>query len=195
MKYWQKFGLGQKTGIDLPDEKKGTIPSPEWKASNFKNDPWRIGDTYHTAIGQYGFQVTPMEMARAVGAIANNGKLLTPHLILNDTIKENQISPLNLNKDNFDIIHQGMRLAVTTGTAKSLNVPYVQVAAKTGTAQVGLAKNKVNSWVIGFWPAQSPRYAFAIVMERASKTNQFGAALVMQNLFNWMSIYGTEWLK
>ena len=69
----------------MPGEKEGVIPSPEWKMVNFKGDPWRIGDTYHTAIGQYGFQVTPMEMVRAVGAIANGGTMLTPHLILNDT--------------------------------------------------------------------------------------------------------------
>jgi penicillin-binding protein 2 len=79
-KYANLFGFGEKTGIDLPGEKQGTIPSPAWKLINFKGDPWRIGDTYHTAIGQYGFQVTPIEMARAVGAIANDGTLMTPHL-------------------------------------------------------------------------------------------------------------------
>ena len=72
-KYAKLFGIGIKTGVDLPDEKGGTIPSPEWKMKNFKNDPWRIGDTYHTAIGQYGFQVTPIEMVRAVASIANKG--------------------------------------------------------------------------------------------------------------------------
>ena len=206
-KYAKLFGFGDKTGIDLPDEKKGTIPSPEWKASNFKNDPWRIGDTYHTAIGQYGFQVTPMEMARAVGAIANNGKLLTPHLILNDTVKParppasgaggaNQTSALNLSQENFDFIHQGMRLAVTSGTAKSLNVPYVQVAAKTGTAQVGLAKNKVNSWVIGFFPYDNPKYAFAIMMENGpSATGSGAAASIMGQLLSWMSINTPEYFK
>jgi len=79
-KYAKLFGIGQKTGVDLPDEAGGTIPSPEWKAKNFNGDIWRIGDTYHTAIGQYGFQATPIEMARAVGAIANNGTLISPPL-------------------------------------------------------------------------------------------------------------------
>ncbi len=193
-KYAKLFGFADKTGIDLPDEKKGTIPSPEWKALNFKNDPWRIGDTYHTAIGQYGFQVTPMEMARAVGAIANNGKLLTPHLVLNDTVKNNQTTALNLNKENFDFIHQGMRLAVTSGTASSLNVPYVQVAAKTGTAQVGLAKNKVNSWVIGFFPYDNPKYAFAIMLENGPSASGSGAAAsTMGQLLSWMSINTPEY--
>jgi len=195
-KYAKLFGFGEKTGVDLPDEKKGTIPSPEWKASNFKGDPWRIGDTYHTAIGQYGFQVTPMEMVRAVGAIANGGKLLTPHLILNDTAKENQNSILNLNKEYLSFVHQGMRLAVTSGTALSLNVPYVQVAAKTGTAQVGIAKNKVNSWVIGFFPYDNPKYAFAIMMEAGpSSTGSGAAASIMRQLLDWMSINTPEYFK
>lgn len=195
-KYSKLFSFGDKTGIDLPDEKKGTIPSPEWKALNFKNDPWRIGNTYHTAIGQYGFQVTPMEMARAVGAIANSGKLVTPHLILNDTEKENQNTILNLSKENFIFIHQGMRLAVTSGTATSLNVPYIEVAAKTGTAQVGLAKNKVNSWIIGFFPYDNPKYAFVIMMEAGpSSTGSGAAASIMRQLIDWMSINTPEYFK
>ena len=62
------------------------------KLKNFKGDPWRIGDTYHTAIGQYGFQVTPMEMARAVALSQMTAKLFTPHLVLGDTAKENQVT-------------------------------------------------------------------------------------------------------
>ncbi|MDD5721336.1 MAG: penicillin-binding transpeptidase domain-containing protein [Candidatus Pacebacteria bacterium] len=195
-KYAKLFGFGDRSGIDLPDEKKGTIPSPQWKALNFKNDPWRIGDTYHTAIGQYGFQVTPMEMVRAVAAIGNGGTMLTPHLILGDTEKENQKTLLNLNKNYFDTIHQGMRLAVTSGTAKSLNVNFTQVAAKTGTAQVGLAKNKVNSWVIGFFPYDNPKYAFAIMMENGpSSTGSGAAASIMGQLLNWMSVNTPEYFK
>lgn len=187
-KYSKLFGFGEKTGIDLPDEKKGTIPNPAWKLLNFKNDPWRIGDTYHTSIGQYGFQVTPIEMVRATSAIANNGKLLTPHLLLNDTSKEEQFSLVNLNKEYFNFIHEGMRGAVTFGTATALNVPYVDVAAKTGTAQLGVAKNKVNSWVIGFFPYEKPKYAFTIMMEAGPNTNNVGATSVMRELLDWMSI-------
>ena len=98
-KYAQLFGIGQKTGIDLPDEKGGVIPGPEWKIKNFKGEPWRIGDTYNTVIGQYGFQVTPLEMVRAISAIANYGTLVTPHYILGDTEKEKTISKINLKKN------------------------------------------------------------------------------------------------
>jgi penicillin-binding protein 2 len=194
-KYAKLFGFGDKTGVDLPDETEGTIPSPEWKIKNFKGDIWRLGDTYHTAIGQYGFQVTPMEMARAVSAIANNGKLLTPHFILGDTQKENQFSLVNLPKEYFDVVHQGMRLAVTQGTASALNVPYIEVAVKTGTAQIGVNKNKVNSWVIGFFPYKNPKYAFAVMMEAGPSTSGVSASSVMRQLLDWMFIYTPNYFK
>ncbi|MBU0998700.1 hypothetical protein KKG24_00105 [Patescibacteria group bacterium] len=195
-KYAELFGFGEKTGIDLPDEKAGTIPSPNWKILNFKGDPWRIGDTYHTAIGQYGFQVTPIEMVRAVAAIGNSGIMLTPHLVLGDLEKENQKTLLNLNKEYFNTVHEGMKLAVTSGTVTALNVPYVQVAAKSGTAQIGVAKNKVNSWVIGFFPYKNPKYAFAIIMEAGPATTGGGAAsTIMRQLLDWMSVNTPEYFK
>lgn len=194
-KYAKLFGIGQKTGVDLPDEAGGTIPSPEWKIKNFNGDPWRIGDTYHTVIGQYGFQVTPLEMVRAVSSIANYGTLVSPHFILGDTIKENQKTNLNFKKEYFDTVQSGMRQAVSTGTAVALNVPYVNIAAKTGTAQLGVAKNKVNSWVIGFFPYENPKYAFTIMMEAGPSTNGVGASSIMRGLLDWMSINTPEYFK
>ena len=192
-KYAKLFGFKDKTGVDLPDETEGTIPSPEWKMKNFKGDIWRIGDTYNTAIGQYGFQVTPIEVARAVSAIANNGKLLTPHFILGDMQKENLFSTVNFKKEYFDVVHNGMRQAVTYGTASALNVPYVEVAAKTGTAQLGVKKNKVNSWVVGFFPYKNPKYAFTIMMEAGPSANNVNASSVMRQLLDWMSINTPEY--
>lgn len=194
-RYARLFGVGEKTGIDLPDEKDGTIPSPEWKLINFDGDPWRIGDTYHTSIGQYGFQVTPMEITRAISAIANNGKLVTPHLILSDTDKEQREKFVDLEKGYFDVIHDGMRQAVTYGTAVSLSVPYVKVAAKTGTAQLGLAKNKVNSWVVGFFPYENPKYAFTILMESGPTSGTVGASSIMRSLLDWMSVNTPEYFE
>ncbi|KKR02192.1 hypothetical protein A2W67_03060 [Candidatus Nomurabacteria bacterium RIFCSPLOWO2_02_40_28] len=192
-KYASLFGIGEATGIDLPDEKKGTIPSPQWKIENFQGDPWRIGDTYHTAIGQYGFQVTPVEIVRAVAAIASYGKMLTPHFILNDKEKENKTSTVNLKKEYFDIVREGMRKAVTTGTATILNVPYVHVAVKTGTAELGVAKNKVNSWVMGFLPYEDPKYAFVIIMESGPSTGGANASSVMRGLLDWMYLNTPEY--
>lgn len=194
-KYSKLFGFDQKTGIDLPNEKEGIIPSPEWKLANFKGDIWRVGDTYHTSIGQYGFQVTLMEIARAVSALANGGKLLTPHFLLDDIEKEKQFSMINLSKEHLDVIHKGMRMTVTEGTATNLNVPYVNVAVKTGTAQLGVSKNKVNSWVVGFFPYENPRYAFVIMMEAGPASGVVGASSVMRGLLDWMAIYTPEYFK
>ncbi|MDP9249557.1 MAG: penicillin-binding transpeptidase domain-containing protein [bacterium] len=187
-KYAKLFGMDEKTGIDRPDEKSGVIPNQEWKLKNFNGDPWRVGDTYNTAIGQYGFQVTPIEMVRAIGAIGNGGTLLTPHLVLNDTEKEKLIRTVDLNPEYFGFVQEGMRQTVTLGTATSLNVPYVKAAAKTGTAQVGLSKNKVNSWIVGFFPYENPKYAFTVMMEGGPADGTVGASSIMRGLMDWMSI-------
>lgn len=194
-KYSKLFGFNQKTGIDLPSEKEGVIPNPEWKLLNFKGDVWRVGDTYNTSIGQYGFQVTLMEMARSISSLANGGKLLAPHFLLGDIEKENQFSIIDLPKEYLDVIHKGMRMAVTQGTATNLNVPYVDVAVKTGTAQLGVSKNKVNSWVVGFLPYEKPKYAFAIMMEAGPANGTVGASSVMRGLLDWMAIYTPEYFK
>ena len=194
-KYAELFGLGEKTGVDLPDEIEGIIPSPEWKMANFKGDPWRIGDTYNTAIGQYGFQVTPMEIVRAIGAIANYGKLFTPHFLLEDKEMEKKVEIINIKKEYFDVVHDGMRQAVTYGTALNLNVPYVQIAAKTGTAQLGTAKNKVNSWIVGFFPYEKPKYSFVVMLEAGSSTSGRNASSVMRELLDWMSINTPEYFE
>ena len=184
-KYTRMFGFGTTTKINFSGELPGTIPSPEWKKKNFNGDEWHVGDTYNTAIGQYGFQVTPLQAVRAVGAIGSGGILVTPTLI------KGQIGPksmIELNSDFYRIVKEGMRLGVTEGTSAALNFPFVEVVSKTGTAQLGVSKDEVNSWVIGFWPYKNPKYAYAIVMERGSRNNQFGAVLVMRELFDWVNI-------
>lgn len=193
-KYTKLFGMDESTGVDLPNEKQGVIPSPEWKIKNFPGDPWRIGNTYHTSIGQYGFQVTPIEMARAVSAIANYGKLVTPHFILGDKEMEEKTKIVDLKKEYFDIVHDGMRQAVTHGTAVALNVPYVKAAAKTGTAELGVSKKRVNSWIIGFFPYENPKYAFTVLME-SGPSGGASASSIMRGLFDWMSIYTPEYFE
>ena len=194
-KYTRMFGIAQKTGVDLPGEKEGMIPNPDWKLKNFKGDIWRVGDTYHTSIGQYGFQSTPMEMTRATASLVNGGKLLTPHFLLNDTEKEKQFTLVDIEEGHFEVARDGMRQAVTYGTAVSLNVPYVDVAAKTGTAQIGVAKNRVNSSVIGFFPYENPKYVFTIMMESGPSVNSVNATYVMRQLLDWMSVNTPEYFE
>ncbi len=193
--YSKMFGIGEKTGVDIPDEIGGVIPDPEWKAKNFKGDIWRIGDTFNTSIGQYGFQVTPIQMVRATASLANGGKLVTPHFLMGDKSMEEKITDLNLDPKELKVIWEGMREAVTYGTAASMNVPYVEVAAKTGTAQLGILKNRVNSWVIGFFPYENPKYAFTVMMESGPSQGSVNAASVMRTFLDYMSIYTPEYFQ
>lgn len=194
-KYARMFKIGEKTGIDLPSEKEGIIPNPEWKAKNFNGEIWRIGNTYHTSIGQYGFQVTPLEMVRAVSALANGEKFVTPHFLLEDNEAKNKFEKIELNKEYLKVVHNGMRQAVTYGTALPLNVDYVSIAAKTGTAQLGVLKNRVNSWTIGFFPYENPKYAFVIMMESGPSSGALGAAGVMRQIFDIIHSQTDEYFK
>lgn len=195
-KYIKMFGITDKTGIDLYGEKSGVVPTPEWKAKNFKGEVWRVGDTYNTSIGQYGFQVTPIQMVRAIGAIANGGTLVTPHIKLNDTLKEQQVTPIPIyNTENMKVIKEGMRQVVTSGTGTALNLKNVSVAAKSGTAQVGYGNTNTNSWIVGFFPYDNPRYSFAVLMERGPKSASGNATQVMSEVVDYMSVYTPEYLK
>ncbi len=194
-KYSKIFGIGEKTGINLGGEKDGTIPTPEWKTKTFKGDPWRVGDTYNTSIGQYGFQVTPIQMVRAAAGIANMGTIYTPHITLADKNFESQITTIPIDNSKMKVIHEGMRMAVTEGTCMALNIPSVKVAAKSGTAQVGLGNTNTNSWIVGFFPYENPRYSFALVMERGPKAASGNATRVISEVIDYMSVYTPEYLK
>lgn len=195
VKYAELFGFGEKTNINFPGEINRPIPSPAWKEKNFPGDPWRIGDTYNTVIGQYGYQLTPIQIVRAVGAIANKGTLLTPKLILGEGQGPQDTKTIDIPQEYFNTVHEGMRMTVTEGTAPGLNLSNVHVAAKTGTAQVGISKAHINSWVVGFWPYENPRYAFVALMEKGPAANETGAVGVIHQLLDWMTVYAPEYLK
>ncbi len=161
-KYARMFGLGEKTGFNLSGEQKGNIPSIEWKAKRFPGDPWRVGDTYNTSIGQYGLQVTPIQMVRAIAGVASRGVLQTP-TILKTTSKPTG-TKLDIRDDVYTPVHEGMRQSVLEGTTVALNNPGIHVAAKSGTAQIK-SNTRVNSWAEGFFPYENPRYAFVVLME------------------------------
>jgi len=193
-KYMRAFGVGEKTNISGMGDVDGIVPNPKWKSDNFSGEEWRLGDTYHTAIGQYGFQVTPIQMARAVAAIANNGFLVTPKLTVDQKV-ESKILPIDVDKNVLEIVRDGMRQGVTSGIAQGLKLSYVDVAAKTGTAELGSRKQYVNSWITGFFPYDNPEYAFAVVMEKGPQSNLTGAVFVMRNLFEWMNLEAPEYLR
>ena len=125
-KYMKLFGFAEETGINFPGEQNGLIPSPEWKEETF-DEEWRLGNTYHTSIGQYGFLVTPLQMLRAYAALGNGGKLVTPTLI-KDT--KGEVVDLDLDEGYLEYVTEGMRMAVNQdgGTVRGLDLPYVDIA-------------------------------------------------------------------
>lgn len=182
--YAEKFGFGTTTGIDLPGEDYGLVPSPAWKKKVF-NEDWLLGDTYHSAIGQYGFQLTPLELIRGVAALANGGYLVTPHVL--ERLQTASTS-IDLDPKKLKVIQEGMRKVVngTNGTGKSLDIPGVTVAAKSGTAELGVTKQLVNSWISGYFPYENPKYAFVVIMEKGDRHNPFGAVFAAKETLEWM---------
>jgi len=202
-KYLQLFGFGSDIPASFFSGQSGMISSPDWKKKTF-NEDWYIGDTYHTAIGQYGTQVTPIQVVRAVASIANNGSLIVPTIVkggessasIGDSSQLPEVErTISLPQKNFQIVHEGMRLGVLQGTSVALNVPYVNVAGKSGTAELGVSKARVNSWITGFWPYENPHYAFAVMMESGSVHNLIGAAAAMRQQLDWMHIYTPEYFN
>lgn len=194
--YAKLFGLGQTTGIDLTPEveEEGLIPNPEWKKVTFEGEPWRLGDTYNSSIGQYGWQVTLLQMARAVAGIAS-GSLPTPTVRMVEEGQKPSSKKIPVAENNLQIIREGMRQVVLTGTGTGLNVPYVAIAAKSGTAELGTTKAKVNSWITGYFPYEKPRYAFAVMMEQGSRDNIVGATYVTRGLLDWMQENTPEYFQ
>lgn len=196
-RYARIFGIGTVTGIRLENEKEGVIPTPEWKERIFgADDPWRIGNTYHTSIGQYGFQITPLQAVRFTAAIANGGMLLVPQLIASSTPISTSVG---ISDEYIRIAREGMRMAVTSdrrdATVKSLNMSRVEIAAKTGTAELGTKNQWMNSWSVGFWPASNPRYAYAVVLERAPAGTMSGASPGMRPFFEWLAQAHPEYVE
>jgi penicillin-binding protein 2 len=194
-KYTKSFGFGSETGINITGEKAGNVPSPAWKEKTFAEGEWRLGDTYNSSIGQYGFQVTPIQAARAAAALANGGTLVTPTILAGSEIQSHKMTALPFADKNIRIVQEGMRSGASEGTASGLNIPGISAAAKTGTAELGITKQEVNSWVMGYWPYENPRYAFTVMMEKGPRANQIGATFVMRQLFEWMNLYKQEYLK
>jgi penicillin-binding protein 2 len=189
---YRRFGMGSPTGINLAQEQEGVVPDPAWKKATFDDD-WRLGDTYFTAIGQFGFLTTPIQMLRAYAALANGGNLLTPHVQKDFHSEKTDIA---LNQEYLQVVHEGMRKTVTMngGTARGLERADVAVASKSGTAEVGVGNAYVNSWSAGFWPYEKPKYAYILMMDHAPRSNALGAGRIMGEVMEWMSVNRPEYL-
>lgn len=171
------FGYGQETGIDLPGEADGFLPSKAWKEET-KGEPWYIGDTYNVSIGQGDFLVTPLQVARATAVFANGGSLVTPHLVMGETTPQQNI----LTPEVTDIVRDGMRQTVTAGSAQGLQGVPVAVAGKTGTAQWSQIKEP-HSWFTGFAPFESPEIVITVLVEQGGKDSL--AIPITRDILNW----------
>lgn len=190
--YYRLFGFGSPTGIRGFAESGGNVPDPAWKKVAFPSDQtWRLGDTYHTSIGQYGMQVTPLQVARATAALVNGGKLITPTLV--PDVPQESID-LGLDPHAVAVVREGMRMTVTDGIAGMLNFPYVTVAGKTGTAQVGVRNERDNSNIEVFFPYENPKYVLVVMMEKAPPPITRGATNVSAEFIQWLYTNAPQYL-
>lgn len=206
-KYLEKFGIGQNTGIDIPGEAPGRLPSPENKIKLANTtSPWLEpiwfpeGDSCNSVIGQGITLVTPVQMSNWMGAIGNGGTLYTPH-VLKKTVdslgmeEEIQFQPLYTNiasQDSLKVTREGMWEAVNgeRGIAGSLATTGITVAAKTGTAEFGIVNAKgiyehTHAWVGGFFPYEKPQYSFSIFLEDGGMSTN--ATAIAREMLIWMN--------
>jgi penicillin-binding protein 2 len=182
-KYATAFGLGQKTGIDLPNEVSGVMPSEEWKIRNFKQK-WFAGETISVGIGQGAVAITPVQLMRAVGAISMDGRMVVPHVInptnlpagFVETTHYTEVKNIPIDPTGWNTITDALgRVLLPEGTAPSAHIPGIDIAGKTGSAQiVSLATrakhaNKEdfaqNGWFVGFTPRRNPDVIVCVLFE------------------------------
>ncbi len=193
------FGLGQKTGIDLPAELSGVVPDRAWK-KKYLHAPWYPGETPPMAIGQGYLTVTPLEMARLMGAVAMNGQISSPHLRLGK--QKTSLSSVGLPVKDFAIVKADLRdvVAAPHGTGHPVNLPFFAIAGKTGTAQVvsnrGPNKDKkrprADSWFVGFGPFDSPRIVVAVLIENGGDGGDVAGPVAREVFRMYYVIHSTE---
>ena len=177
MRYASVFGLGEASGVDLPNEATGFLPSKEWKQSA-KGEPWYIGDTYNVSIGQGDLLVTPLQMNRTTATFANWGTMMTPHLALNQTVSGERI----ISEDIANVIRDAMRATITYGSATIMQDLSEPVAGKTGTAQWATGKAE-HTWFTGFGPFEKPEIAVTVIVEQAG--NAYYTTPIAKEIFAW----------
>jgi penicillin-binding protein 2 len=182
-KYATDFGLGQRTGIDLPNEVSGVMPSEEWKIKNFKQK-WFAGETISVGIGQGAVAITPVQLLRAISAISMGGKMVVPHVInpvdvppgYIEAARYTEVKQVAIDPNGWNFITDAMgRVLLPEGTAPSAHIPGIDIAGKTGSAQiVSLAtrarfKNSddlaQNGWFVGFTPRRNPDIVVCVLFQ------------------------------
>ncbi|HTL87964.1 MAG TPA: penicillin-binding transpeptidase domain-containing protein, partial [Leptolyngbya sp.] len=187
-KWGKKFGIGTTSTMGLDGASQGLIPTPADKEKLYK-EPWYVGDTVSTAIGQGMVQVTPLEMAVMISVVANGGKRIKPHLLASQDFQPNmQPESLGFDPAALKVIHDGLVAVVQEGTAQSLNDGSIPLTAgKTGTAEVQGEPD--NSLYVGYGPVDKPQIAIAAVVENAG----YGATAAVPIAHEiYQSFFGTS---
>jgi len=189
--YGTKFGLGRKTGIDLPDEKEGLMPSEEWVQRAFHRK-WYAGETISVAIGQGAVITTPLQLARMIGGIAMGGDFKQPHLLKDAPSVGEERFPLS--ESTVEKITDAMYGVVNEdgGTARNVRLPGIEVSGKSGTAQViGYAtrekfgkqkKFEDNAWFVGYAPKRNPEIVVAVLVQESGKHGGEAAGPVVKDV-------------
>lgn len=189
VKWAHQLGFGRPTGIDLPGEASGSVPNPNsadpiqlatftksGAAETRSRSSWRMGDTRSLAIGQSTLTTTPLQIVRLMAAVANGGKLVTPHVtkkIINQTTGEESfpqdssepVQTIKINPRTLHFVRAGLEQVVTRGTGrKYVKLDEVAIAGKTGTAEVGGVRTD-HAWFAGYVPANAPQIAIVAVLE------------------------------
>ncbi len=182
-KYATELGLGQKTGIDLPNEVSGVMPSEEWKIRNFKQK-WFAGETISVGIGQGAVAITPVQLLRAISAISMDGRMVVPHVInptdmppgYVEAAKYTEVKSVPIDPNGWNFITDAMsRVLLPEGTAPSAHVPGIDIAGKTGSAQVVSLATRAkfknaedlaqNGWFVGFTPRRNPDIVVCVLFQ------------------------------
>src|ERR1700678_2763788 len=185
--YWaHKVGIGQKTGIDLPGEVSGTMPSEEWKLKNF-HEKWYAGEVISVGIGQGAVAISPIQLVRAIAGIASGGVLKRPHVVepdqlpadfrqaIYDSYPGSGDVTVPITPAVWETITDGMALTTNSGTAAASHLENIDFAGKTGTAQVvnhsaamkslGTGAERANAWFVGIAPRRNPDIAVVVLVE------------------------------
>lgn len=179
----RKFGLGRKTGIDLPRESKGFVPDPAWmKRAHQQN--WQPGDTISFSIGQGALQVTPLQMVLLFNTLASEGRVPSPHLLVRVEGKALPVRKegvkVRMDSRALSQVRLGLEqvVASSTGTGRMASVPGVQISGKTGTSQT--SQGRSHAWFCGYAPSQDPKVSFVVFLEHGGKGGVQAARLAAE---------------
>ena len=188
--YMVDMGYGYRLGVDLPGESRGFIPNSEYYSSSFRGANWRANSIISISIGQGEVLATPLQIANLCATIANRGWYVKPHIVkaISDSVIDEDYRKrhrVNIKREHYNQIAEGMRMAVLGGTCRKANLPGIEVCGKTGTAQNPHGKD--HSAFIGFAPYHKPKIAVAVYVENAGFGAAYGVpigSLIMEKYLN-----------